>query len=96
VVSSEDGRCLANSWKVQFVEASALDIRAVQEIFEKSIKAMDNIDTFENGTNEYLNEKTNSRRSSNSSANMNSNCKQPINRNLSKNQSLTNKTCSIS
>ncbi|CAF3827555.1 unnamed protein product [Rotaria sp. Silwood1] len=96
VVSSEEGRSLANAWKVQFVEASAMDIRAVHEICEKSIKAMDNIDTNENGINEYSNEKVNSRRSSNSSANINSNSKQIINRNLSKTQTHTNKTCLIS
>ncbi|CAF1150059.1 unnamed protein product [Rotaria magnacalcarata] len=98
IISSEDGRSLANSWKIPFVEASAMDFQAVQEIFEKSLKAMDNIDSTENGTNEYSNsnEKNNSRRSSNSSANINSNSKQTINKNLTNNQHQSNKTCLIS
>ncbi|CAF1024532.1 unnamed protein product [Rotaria sordida] len=35
VGSSEEGRNLANAWKVQFVKASAMDIRSGQDIFEK-------------------------------------------------------------
>jgi len=84
VVSSEDGRLLANAWKVQFVEASAMDFKAVQEIFEKSIKAMDNVDNIENGTSENSNQINNSPRLSNPS--------KPVKRG----NSSANKTCSIS
>ncbi|CAF1006765.1 unnamed protein product [Rotaria sordida] len=35
VGSSEEGRNLANAWKVQFVKASVMDIRSGQDIFEK-------------------------------------------------------------
>jgi small GTP-binding protein len=47
VVSTEEGRMLAREWRAHFVEASAKNMEAVQEIFRKSILAMEHSD--ENG-----------------------------------------------
>jgi hypothetical protein len=60
--------------------------KAVGEIFEKSIKAMDNIDTIENGINENPNQINNSPRLSNPSI-----PKQTKQGNISKKQHSTNK-----
>ena len=110
MVSSDEGRSLASSWKVQFVETSAMDLKvkkifsstpknkilkkkAVREIFEKSIKAMDNVDTIENGITETaINSNLNNpSRSSNPSINKNS---KPGDK--STKQPSSNKICSIS
>jgi len=97
VVSTEEGQLLANQWKVQFVEASAMNFKDCEEIFEKSIKAMDNVDTNENGTNDNsinlnLNQtNTSASRSSVPSLNKNSNTK--LHRYISNKQQSTNKAC---
>jgi len=44
VVQTDDGRALAHEWHVHFVEASAMDFNAVQDIFTKSIYAMEHTD----------------------------------------------------
>ncbi len=58
----------------------------MEEIFEKSVKAMDNVDTIENGSSENSNQITNSSRLSNPS----------IKKQLKNGKNSTNKTCSIS
>lgn len=65
--------------------------KGVQEIFEKSVKTMDNIDFIENGINENIPSVNISPRLSNPSI-----PKQIKQGNISTKQNSTNKTCSIS